>query len=253
MIIKKKTASSKSRQDKLQSMFVSIVSHQLRTPLSAVKWLLEELIDNRRGEPVSDFQQRYLEQAYESNERMISLVDDLLNVARLDAGKMRNTILDCDLSSIVQSAIVEIKMFAHAHNVTLRCTFCNQGQVLVRCDGDNIRLVVQNLLSNAVKYSGGKSVVIIDVAQKGKRTIIGVHDQGIGIPMIERRRLFQPFFRASNAQASRAEGSGLGLYIAKKIATLNKGKLWIQSHKKGTSVFFELPAAVERKRRDLVI
>lgn len=134
-------------------------------------------------------------------------------------------------------------MFAHAHNVTLRCTVCDKGPVRICGDAENIRLVIQNFLSNAIKYSGGKSLVTIDVARKGKRIIVGVHDQGIGIPIAERRRLFQPFFRASNAQASRAEGSGLGLYIAKKIATLNKGKLWIQPHKKGTSVFFELPVA----------
>lgn len=156
---------------------------------------------------------------------------------------MRNEIVDCDVTPIIESVLHEMVMFAHAHNVTLRCASCDEGRILVRCDPENIRLVIQNLLSNAVKYSSGKSEVTIDVVRRGKtRVSIEVHDHGIGIPVSERRRLFQPFFRASNAQASRAEGSGLGLYIAKKIVTINKGKLWIKPHKKGTSVFVELPA-----------
>lgn len=230
-----------------QSMFVSIVSHQLRTPLSSVKWLLEALVDNRKHEPLSDFQKRYLEQAYESNERMISLVDDLLNVARLDAGKMKNAIVACDLAPIFESVINEMQLLAAAYNVRLACTFCRDEISKVRCDPDNMRLVIQNILSNAVKYSRGKSVVNVDAHVQGRRMIFGIHDDGIGIPKAEERRVFQPFFRASNAQATRAEGSGLGLYIAQKIVTLNAGRCWVERRAGGTSVFFSLPRAEKKK------
>lgn len=112
--------------NRMKSEFVSIVSHQLRTPLSAIKWFLETLIENKQGDSLSERQEDYLEQAFQSNERMISLINDLLNVSRLEAGKIRNEPEKVQIEAMFASVVKEISTFAHANNVELDCTFCDK-------------------------------------------------------------------------------------------------------------------------------
>ncbi len=234
--------------NRMKSEFVSIVSHQLRTPLSAIKWYLETLIENRRGEPVSERQKDYLEQAFQSNERMILLINDLLNVSRLEAGKIKNTPEVIDLSPVFASVVREMETFARANNVTMDCRFCTKALPEVKADPAKIRQVIQNLVSNGIKYTRGKETLIIDAEVKPKEIIFSIQDQGIGIAKSEVHRLFEPFFRAENAIATQAEGSGLGLYICKMLLSFNKGKIWVDSTiGEGSTFYFSIPRAVSAK------
>lgn len=234
--------------NRMKSEFVSIVSHQLRTPLSAIKWFLETLIENKQGDPVSERQQDYMEQAFQSNERMISLINDLLNVSRLEAGKIRNERETVEIAAIVASVVKEIDTFAHANNVTIDCSFCDGPLPEVLVDPGKVRQVIQNLISNGVKYSKGKSTLKIDATVEKTHIVFSIADQGIGISPEDQERLFEPFFRAGNAIATQAEGSGLGLYICKMLLEMNEGEIWVESVVgEGTTFYFSLPLDKQNK------
>lgn len=227
---------------KMKSEFVSIVSHQLRTPLSAIKWYLETLIDNPKKEPVSEHQLEFLEQAFQSNERVISLVNDLLNVSRLESGRMKMNIEPTDLTKDFSIVLEEVELFAHANNVQLSCNFIDSTLPTVDVDAEKIRQVIQNLISNAIKYSSKKSTVTISVEEQTDRLVFSVADEGMGIAEEDQERLFEAFFRADAAVSSQTEGSGLGLYICKKILELNGGDIWVDSAVgKGSTFFFSVP------------
>lgn len=227
---------------RLRSEFVSIVSHQLRTPASAVKWYLEALIDNRRGNPLNDWQQDKLHQAYQSNERMIHLINDLLNVSRLDSGRFELHPKALAVGQLVDEVIAELVHFASAHNVeivnNLPDTLPN-----VLADADKLREVLMNFLTNAIKYSRpGHRVVQIGAAAQGHMIEFFVEDQGIGIPKKDLVHIFEKFYRADNAIESQTEGSGLGLYIAREIIQLQGGQIRLTSEEHhGTTIYFSLP------------
>ncbi len=226
----------------LRSEFVSIVSHQLRTPASAVKWYLETLIDNRRGNELNEWQVDKLHQAYQSNERMISLINDLLNVSRLDSGKFLLKPTEVSLYKLFEEVKDELYHFAHAHNVDI----VNKAPAdlpVVSADRDKVREVILNLVNNAIKYSppGHREVVISTRIQDGF-VESSVQDQGIGVPAKDQAHLFEKFYRADNAIESQTEGSGLGLYIAREIVRLHGGDIWLTSKEGvGTTVYFSLP------------
>ncbi|EKD76334.1 MAG: two-component sensor histidine kinase [uncultured bacterium] len=227
---------------RLRSEFVSITSHQLRTPASAVKWYIEALIDNRRGNQLNDWQQDKLHQAYQSNERMIHLINDLLNVSRLDSGRFELRPKPVCIQAIIDEVKSELIHFASAHNVELDNNIPTETPVVV-ADADKIREVIMNLLTNAIKYSKpGHRTVTISASQQAPLVEFSVHDQGIGIPEKDIKHLFEKFYRADNAIESQTEGSGLGLYIAREIVRMHGGDITVTSQEgKGTTVTFTLP------------
>lgn len=227
---------------RLRSEFVSITSHQLRTPASAVKWYLESLIDNRRGNELNDWQQDKLHQAYQSNERMIHLINDLLNVSRLDSGRFELKPKSVAIQAIVDEVKSELIHFASAHNVELDNTIPTATQN-VTADSDKVREVIMNLLTNAIKYSKpGHRVVTIAAKSAGRLIEFSVADQGIGVPEKDLQHLFEKFYRADNAIESQTEGSGLGLYIAREIIRMHGGDITVKSREgEGTTVIFTLP------------
>lgn len=229
----------------LRSEFVSIVSHQLRTPASTVKWYLEALIDNRRGNELNEWQVDKLHQAYQSNERMISLINDLLNVSRLDSGKFALKPKEVSLYQLFEEVQKELYHFAHAHNVDI-VNKAPANLPTVSADIDKVREVILNLVNNAIKYSPpGHREVIISTQVNNGFVECAVQDQGIGIPVKDQAHLFEKFYRADNAIESQTEGSGLGLYIAREIIRLHGGDIWLTSTEGvGTTVNFSLPLYV---------
>ncbi len=226
----------------LRSEFVSIVSHQLRTPASAVKWYMETLIDNRRGNTLNEWQVDKMHQAYQSNERMISLINDLLNASRLDSGKFQLHLTNFDLGKMVEEVKNELVHFARAHNVDLN-NHITADLPQASADLDKVREVILNLTTNAIKYSPvGHHEVNISAVVKGKMIECSVQDQGIGIPEKDQAHLFEKFYRADNAIESQTEGSGLGLYIAREIIRLHGGDISFTSKEGvGTTIYFNLP------------
>jgi len=228
--------------EKMKSEFVSISAHQLRTPLSIMKWILKMFLDGDFGE-VTPKQREYIEKTYQTNERMIKLVNDLLNVSRIEEGRFVYKMELSDLGSICQSMFDAYQEEIKRKN--LEFTF-NKSQELpkVNVDVEKISLAIQNLLENAIRYtpSGGK--IIMSLETKRNYIEFSIKDTGIGIPKSQQERVFTKFFRGSNALKTETEGSGLGLFITKNIIEAHGGKIWFESEEgKGTTFYFTLPVA----------
>lgn len=234
---------------KMKSEFVSIVSHQLRTPSSAVKWYLETLLDNKKGNKINNWQVEHLQQAYQSNERMIALINDLLNVSRLESGRLKMNFADVQIADICTSVISEMENFARANNVGVICNIDAKNTPQVKADAEKIRQVIQNIINNAIKYTRpGQQKVQVGAKKEKNFLKIWVKDHGMGVPKEQQKRMFQRFFRAENAIISQTEGSGLGLYIAKQIVNLHHGDIWMESKEGEGSIFYiTLPIAIKNK------
>lgn len=227
--------------DQLKSEFVSVASHQLRTPLTGIKWIGELLLKGKAGTLQAN-QQELIQQLVETNERMIVLVNDLLNVSRIESGK--NSTLELrseDLTGLIKSIVEELQPVAAKKQVTVTLSGGTK-KLFCSCDAAKLRQALGNVMSNAIKYSPAKTSVEISLKSTDAMVIISCRDQGIGIPKEDQARLFEKFFRASNAIKHEAEGTGLGLYIARAIITAHQGTMWFESTVgKGTTFFISLP------------
>jgi len=227
--------------DRMKSEFVSVASHQLRTPLTGIKWFAELMLKGKAG-VLSAEQKDFLQQIFDSNERMIKLVNDLLNVSRIETGtKFVITKTSTDLIPILRSLTVELVALAAAHTVTLKLSLPEK--LVLNVDEEKMRQVLQNLMSNAVKYSKAGGVVevgLLEPKEAGFVTLF-VKDSGLGVPEKQKPRMFEKFFRADNVQTAETEGTGLGLYIAKAIVEGHGGKLWFESTENvGTCFYIKL-------------
>lgn len=231
--------------DKMKTEFVTLASHQLRTPLSALKWLLEMLQEGDAGKLTSD-QKDIIGQAAESNDRMIMLVNNLLNVARLDAGTMLMNPEIIDLRKLSESIISEIKPMAEEKSQQLKfaCIECHKKLPKVFADANVFNQVMSNLIINAVKYTPKKGEINVSLTRKDEFVLCEVSDNGLGIPEIEQSRVFHQFFRANNVTKTDTQGSGLGLYAAKLMVEFSGGEIGFNSkERKGTTFWFTLPKA----------
>ncbi len=227
----------------MKSEFVSVASHQLRTPLTGIKWFGQLLLRGKAGGLTPD-QKDFIQQMYDSNDRMINLVNDLLNVSRIETGKKftieKNPV---NIVPMVESLFTELVALAAQHKVILERAPDFPTELRLTVDGDKIRQVLQNLLSNAVKYSkeGGTVTITCDTSKKTKVTF-SVTDTGLGIPEKQQSRMFEKFFRADNVQTKETDGTGLGLFIAKAIVEGHGGEIWFESKENvGTTFYFSLP------------
>ena len=227
--------------EKMKTEFVSLVAHQLRTPLSAIKWTLRILLDRELGAITSE-QQDFLEKTYQSNERMISLINDLLNVTRIEEGtyiyKPTLTSIEVLWQSVVNSLKEEIGR--KAIHFEFKKPESPLPQVLI--DAEKMGLVLQNLLDNAVRYTPKGGRVTISLKYAKEEIECSVKDTGIGIPKDQKGRIFSKFFRGANVMRLETEGTGLGLFIAKNIVEAHQGRIWFKSEEgKGSTFYFTLP------------
>lgn len=232
-----------TQEDKTKSEFVSMASHQLRTPLTGVKWVTDLLLHGK-GAKLPLQQQNYVKQISESNSHMMNLVDDLLNVSHIDNGRKFNlNKKPTDVVEIIDSLNNDLAGLAHEHKVTVKKMRKFPRSLSLNVDENKMRQVFQNLLSNAVKYSkpGSKVEVGYDTSNKGQ-AVFFVRDHGLGIPKQQQSRIFEKFFRADNVKDKATDGTGLGLYIAKTITEKHGGKLWFDSQEnKGSTFYVSLP------------
>lgn len=214
--------------DKMKSEIISVVAHQLRTPLSAIKWTLKILIDKDAGD-LSAQQEQLLTQGFESNERMINLVNDMLAVDRLESGKIKYNFVPVQFEDVVQEMISSLLTLATQRNIRINFVSPKNPLPKIRVDIDKIRDVLQNLIDNAIKYTKEGGDVTVGVVEEKGDLHFWVEDSGIGIPESERDHIFSRFYRASNAVHFATNGSGLGLFIAQSIVTRHGGKMWFNS------------------------
>jgi len=227
--------------ERMKTEFVSIAAHQLRTPLSAIKWILRMILDGDLGE-INASQREFLEKTYVSNERMISLINDLLNVTRIEEGKYIYKTALTSLENVVESVIESRKDIIERKKINFRFEKPIVPLPLVSIDVEKITLAIQNLLDNAVNYTPENGSIIILLSASEKEVQFSIRDTGIGIPKEEHHRVFSKFFRSSNAMKTETSGSGLGVFIAKNIIEAHGGKIWFESEEnKGTTFYFYLP------------
>lgn len=234
--------------DRMKTEFVSVASHQLRTPLSAIKWFLEMVLEGDAGK-INKEQRDFLQQAFDSNTRMISLVNDLLNVSRLETGRIMIEPVPTDLVKLCQIIIKESAPLISAHN--LKFKFTKPAKIdKINIDPKLISQVVANLLSNGIKYTLSKGKVELKIVVDRSNVIISVSDTGMGIPKNQQSKLFQKFFRADNAVSKETEGTGLGLYVAKSVVEASGGKIGFNSvENQGSTFWFTLPLSGSKKMK----
>jgi len=229
--------------ERLKTEFVSIAAHQLRTPLSAIKWTLRMILDGDLGE-VPKEQREFLEKTYQSNERMIRLINDLLNVTRIEEGRFLYNIKRQDIIKIAEKVINPLKEIAKRKGLKFEFRKPKEKLPEVEVDSEKLSLCFQNLVENAIHYTppGGRVKISIKYLKDKKEILVSVQDTGIGIPKDQQKRVFTRFFRGANAIRTETEGTGLGLFIAKNIVEAHGGKIWFESEEnKGTTFYFSLP------------
>ena len=226
---------------KIKSQFVSVAAHQLRTPLSAVKWTLRLLLDGDVGK-MSKEQDDFLERGYQTNERMINLVNDLLDVSRIEEGRFGYNFQEVEIANIIRKAIAEVSIVAAKRNIKINFRQLIPEDLRIVADPERVRTIVINLLDNAVNYSEPGDEVVVTVGEEGDSLKVSIEDNGIGIPDSEFDKVFSRFYRASNAVRLQTDGSGLGLFIVQNIVNRHGGRIWFESKEgQGTSFFFTIP------------
>jgi len=226
---------------RLKSEFVSIVAHQLRTPLSALKWALSLFEEARPKMPAE--QKELVKKMNVSNERMIRLVNDLLDAARIEEGRFVYNRKETSFEKILNPVLAAVKQKAEQKNIRLIVKEPKEPLPETTVDIDAMELVLQNLIENAIHYTlpGGR-VEISATRSEDNSLLVSIEDNGIGIAPEEKERIFTKFFRGANAIRLETEGSGLGLFIVKNIVEAHGGNIWFESTQgKGTTFHFTIP------------
>ena len=238
-------ASREREVERIKDEFISIAAHQLRTPLGSMRWTIEML---RKYPETPQKVRDKIELINTSNKRMIILVNDLLNVSRIDQGRVQSEPQLTDICKIIKAAVLEIDAEAQKKKVTIDLRWDNAIPKIM-IDPKQFRDVIQNLLSNAIKYNvvGGKVVIVAMLVANYVR--LSVADDGIGIPKENQLRMFSKFYRAANAAKSDTTGSGLGLFLVKSYVEKWGGTIRFQSVEgKGTTFYLELPFNVKMRQ-----
>jgi len=234
--------------DRLKDEFVALISHDLRTPLTSIIGYVELALDDDVGPVLDDERRSYLEVVSRSSERLLRLVDDLLFVARLQAGRLVLDPTELDLAAIARQAVKEAQPRAERKGLELSCL--GEGPVPVRGDRGRIFQLLDNLVSNAIKFTPEGGEIHVRTRQTAAGAVLEVSDSGIGLAPGEIEHVFERFFRSSRAVDSQVPGTGLGLFIAKAIAEAHGGSISASNRDEGGTTFrIELPARLEAGAR----
>ncbi len=226
--------------DEAKDEFVSMASHQLRTPLTSVKGYISMVLEGDAGK-INDTQKQMLGQALFSSQRMVYLISDLLNVSRLKTGKFVIESKPIFLPDLVESEMSQLYEGATAKNITLQYAKPKKFTT-VNLDEMKIRQVVMNFTDNAIYYTPNGGKITVELKDKKDSIEFTVKDTGIGVPKAERHKLFEKFYRAENARKARPDGTGLGLFMAKKVIVAQGGSILFDSKEgKGSTFGFSFP------------
>lgn len=226
--------------DEAKDEFVSMASHQLRTPLTSVKGYISMVLEGDAGK-ISDMQRHLLNEAFTSSERMVHLINDFLNVSRLQTGKFMVDRRAIDLAKVTGQEVDSLKTTASARDLKLTYRKPSHFPILYIDEG-KIRQVIMNFIDNAIYYSSEFSTIVIELSVEDGNAVLKVYNDGIGVPESEKAHLFTKFFRATNARKQRPDGTGVGLFLAKRVVTSHGGSMVFESApNEGTTFGFRLP------------
>ena len=226
--------------DKTKDEFISMASHQLRTPLTSVKGYISMVLEGDAGK-VTPTQKKLLEEAFASSERMVHLIGDFLNVSRLQTGKFILERHESDLGELVQQEVDGMSQIAKMHGIDLKFRKPRVFPVLYLDEG-KLRQVIMNFIDNAIYYSPDSNTINVTAGVEDGYAVVKVIDNGMGVPKEAQEKLFTKFFRAENARRQRPDGTGVGLFLAKKVIDEHGGSILFESREgKGSTFGFRLP------------
>ncbi|PIR92813.1 hypothetical protein COT99_04275 [Candidatus Falkowbacteria bacterium CG10_big_fil_rev_8_21_14_0_10_43_10] len=239
--------------DDAKSEFISIASHQLRTPLTAIKGYGSMLLEGDFGELANEKQQKAIKIMAISSDRLTNLVENLLNISRIESGRMKFDFKPGDLNKLARDVHDSLKKNAEDRGLYLKFKEPEEALPPVEMDDEKIRQVVINFIDNAIKYTK-KGGITVSVFKKGDHLECCVADTGMGVSQEEQSKLFKKFARGKDAFLINTEGNGLGLYVANMMVEAHKGHIWIESEgeDKGSKFCFSLPLADSETGNKLV-
>jgi PAS domain S-box-containing protein len=240
--------SEQKRVERAKSEFTSLASHQLRTPLSIMNWYTEMILDGKAGK-LSQKQKKYLKEIYIANNKLIKLVNLLLNISRIDLGTFVINISKTDLVKTVNSTIKDLLPQIREKKIKIEKNYPRKS-FWIDTDPNIVNIVFQNLLSNSVRYMDKGGKIIINFEKQKSSILIQVSDTGYGIPQNQQPQIFSRFFRAENVKQKDTSGIGLGLYIVKSVIKEIDGEIWFESkEKEGTTFYVRIPLEVKKNEK----
>lgn len=229
----------------LKSRFISIAAHQLRTPLTGLKWSLQWLLEQKGG-PLTAKQASTIQKQLTAVADLMKMVNELLDVALVEEGKFRDTTELVSVARLLKTTVAEFAAAAQAKHITLTVAELPRQPLNVTGDPVQLKYALANLVDNAIRYTKENGRVTVEAASEPPRLVVRVVDTGIGISPADQSKLFARFFRAGNAQRLHPDGSGLGLFIVKNIITGHGGGITVSSvENQGTTFSFTLPLSSE--------
>ncbi len=233
--------------DRAKTEFVSLASHQLRTPLTAINWYSEMLLGGDVGS-ISDKQRSYIEEIYNGGRRLVILVNSLLNVSRVELGTFVVNPEPTNVADVCDVTLKELALLTNSKRLTLTRDFAADIPVM-NMDRSLIQIIFQNIVTNAVEYTPEGGRVTVTLRKEGESLLFKVSDTGIGIPAANQGKIFEKMYRADNARDVKTYGTGLGLYLVKSIVDQSKGRIWFESKENiGTTFFVTLPLSGMAKK-----
>ncbi|MCF7831299.1 MAG: HAMP domain-containing histidine kinase [Candidatus Pacebacteria bacterium] len=223
------------KENEQKSEFLSMIAHQLRTPLTGIKWTLKMLVDGDLGN-LNEEQRTIVRKGHESSEQLVELLQELILANQSEAWDFQYTLAQTPLEPLVDDIITEFLLEARSRNITIKTEHENE-DTNIHTDQSKLRIVLQNLIENGIKYTPEGGNIIIHTSNDSSHIIITVSDNGIGIPNTDHEQIFSKFFRASNAESRHAHGTGLGLFTAKKIIQKLGGTITFTSKEGDGTVF----------------
>jgi signal transduction histidine kinase len=232
--------------DRLKSDFVANVSHELRTPLTAIKGAIDLLLREVAG-PLNEKQTHYLARVRSNTHRLAGLINDVLDLSRIEEGKIELQAERVSLAGLVHEVVETLKPLATEREIVLQATI-PESSLLVWADRDKITQILTNLIGNAVKFISTGGRVAVSAIIDGEWVRVSVADNGPGIPLDEKDRIFDKFYQIADVGGAKPKGTGLGLAISKALVELHGGKIWLESERNRGSIFhFTLPVSGSRQ------
>ena len=234
--------------DRAKTEFVSLASHQLRTPLSIINWYAEMIEDGDAG-LITEKQKEYLKEITSASKRMTELVNALLNVSRIEMGTFIVEPEKVVIQEVLEEVIKDLQQKIKEKNLSIEKDIADP-ELAISADKKLLHVIIENILTNAVKYTQEEGKIVIGQKKEDGTLVLWIQDNGYGIPKAEQNKIFEKFFRASNVVKKDTQGTGLGLYIVKSIMDQTEGTIRFESEEdKGTTFYIQLPLEGMREKK----
>lgn len=240
----RKTNIKLEKLERLKSEFISIVSHELRTPITSIKSSLDMMITGRMG-PITDAQDNFLNLAKRNVDRLSGIINDLLDLSKIEAGKMEYRFKSCNLLEPVKFVLSSFEHLAHKKNINIKLE-TTKDEYKINGDSGRIEQVVSNLVSNAIKFTPENGEIMVKVEERDGLIWVSITDTGIGIKEEDMPKVFDKFQQIENSLDRKVGGTGLGLPIAKQLVEAHGGEIWFESEfQRGSTFIFTIPVLKE--------